>query len=89
MQDRVSANPGRVLITPESGGAYYATIERADNPSVIGTALNKASLLTDTTAADYGLDSTATPNDALQALKKKPPSMAGRRYFRNQKNGFG
>lgn len=69
MQDRVSANPGRVLITPESGEAYYATIERADNPSVIGTALNKASLLTDTTAADYGLDSTATPNDALQALK--------------------
>lgn len=69
MQDRVSASPGRVLITPESGEAYYATIERADNPTVEGTPLNKASLLTDATASDYGISANATPNDALQALK--------------------
>lgn len=69
MQDRVSANPGRVLITPESGDAYYATIERADNPTVVGTPLNKANLLTDATAADYGLTSSATPNTMFQALK--------------------
>lgn len=36
--DRIPANVGRVLITPESGGTpYYATVTRADNPEVIGT----------------------------------------------------
>lgn len=69
MQDRVSANPGRVLITPESGDAYYAKIERADNPTSVGTPLNKANLLTDATASDYGLTSSATPNTMFQALK--------------------
>lgn len=69
MQDRVSANPGRVLITPESGEAYYATIERADNPTVEGTPLNKANLLTDSTASSIGLSASATPNQAFQTLR--------------------
>lgn len=69
MQDRVSANPGRVLITPESGDAYYATIERADNPTVVGTPLNKANLLTDATATSIGLTNEATPNDAFSRIK--------------------
>ena len=38
--DRVPQKPGRVKITPENGTAYYATIERADEPLDPGTPLN-------------------------------------------------
>lgn len=66
MTDRVSANPGRMLITPEDGSApFYATLSMADNPTVLGTPLNKASLLTDATAALYGLSGSAVPDDVL------------------------
>lgn len=69
MQDRVPVNPGRVLIKPENGSsAYYATMTRADNPTQEGTPLNKSSLLKDTTAALFGLDTSAAPNDVLAFL---------------------
>lgn len=69
MQDRVPVNPGRVLIAPENGGAaYYATLTRADNPTQEGTALNKANLLTDATAALFGLDASAVPNDVFSMV---------------------
>lgn len=43
--DRKASRPGRVKITPEDGSkAYYAVLERADEPTVTGTALNAASL---------------------------------------------
>lgn len=71
MQDRVSANPGRVLITPESGEPYYAVISRADNPSVEGTKLNKANLLSDTTASLFGLGANAVPNDVFSYVGEK------------------
>lgn len=71
MQDRVPANPGRVLVTPENGGAaYYATLTRADNPTQEGTPLNKANLLSDATAALFGLGTNAVPNDAFAAIKR-------------------
>lgn len=71
MQDRVPVDPGRVLITPENGAApYYATMARADNPTQEGTPLNKANLLKDDTAALYGLDASAVPDDALAFLGK-------------------
>ena len=38
--DRVPQKPGRVKITPENGAAYYATMERADEPLIEGTPLN-------------------------------------------------
>ena len=70
MQDRVPVNPGRVLITPENGGAaYYATMTRADNPTQEGTPLNKNTLLKDTTAALFGLDASAVPDDVFNAVK--------------------
>lgn len=68
MIDRVSANPGRVLITPESGEPYYATLTRADNPTMEGTPLNKSSLLKDSTASLYGLNADAVPDDMFQTL---------------------
>lgn len=39
-KDRVPLKPGRVKITPENGTAYYATMERADEPIEPGTPLN-------------------------------------------------
>lgn len=69
MKDRVPSNPGRVLVTPENGGAaYYATLTRADNPTQEGTPLNKANLLTDATAALFGLDANAVPNDVFSIV---------------------
>lgn len=42
--DRVPTNPNRMKITPETGSPYYATVERADNPSVEGTPVNAKNL---------------------------------------------
>ena len=42
--DRVPTNPNRMKITPENGSPYYATVERADNPSVEGTPVNARNL---------------------------------------------
>lgn len=43
--DRVPTRANRVLVTPENGGTpYYATITRADEPSVVGTPVNAANL---------------------------------------------
>lgn len=38
--DRESAYPNRYLVTPDNGGAYYALLERADEPVTSGTPLN-------------------------------------------------
>lgn len=64
MKDRASLYPGRVLITPEDGSpAFYATMTRADEPTQAGNPLNKATLLSDSVAAMYGLDDSTVPND--------------------------
>lgn len=68
MQDRIPVNPGRVLISPENGAAYYATMTRADNATQEGTPLNKNSLLKDATAALFGLGADAVPDDVLVSL---------------------
>lgn len=39
-RDRVSAYPNRYLITDENGITSYAYLERADEPTVVGTPLN-------------------------------------------------
>lgn len=71
MKNRVPANPGRVLITPEDGSAaFYATLTRADNPTEEGDPLSKETLLKDATAALYGLDSTAVPDEVLVAARE-------------------
>lgn len=71
MFDRIPENPGRVKITPESGGAaYYAKMERADNPVQEGTPINKATLLTDETAALFGFEGNAVPDDLFFKLSE-------------------
>lgn len=79
MKDRVSQSPGRVLITPEDGGApFYAVMARADQPVEPGTALNKANLLSDSTAAALGLSGDSTVNDAFARLNGKVNSVETR-----------
>ena len=39
-KDRVPQKPGRVKITPENGTAFYAIMERADEPIEVGTPLH-------------------------------------------------
>jgi len=51
--DRVSTYPGRVKLTKANGTIEYVTWERADEPTVPGTPINKA--LFDSIAADIGL----------------------------------
>ena len=72
MKDRVPKYPGRVKITRSDGTSEYATIERADEPvsGNEGTPLNKATLLSDDTAAMLGFTTSDDPtvDDALQGL---------------------
>lgn len=73
MKDRIPTpgQEGRMLITPENGDPpFYATVAMADNPSEDGTPLHKATLLKDATAALFGLDNTAVPDDVLAWLGK-------------------
>ena len=80
MQDRVPTYPGRVILTPVDGQPNTYDMERADQPTQAGTPINKATLLSDDTALDYGLTDTAgaTPNTAFQALKtNRRPWMIG------------
>ena len=56
--DRVSTYPGRVKLTKANGTTEYVTWERADEPTVEGTPINKA--LFDSIAADIGLAAEVT-----------------------------
>lgn len=43
--DRVATHPGRIKLTPENGDpAFFATMERADVPTVAGTPINAENL---------------------------------------------
>jgi len=66
MTDRIPTHAGRVRLTPVSGDLY--DLEMADEPTVAGTPLNKATLLTDATAIALGLTNSAVPDDAFQKL---------------------
>lgn len=70
MEDRVSLYPGRVTLTPVEGQPNTYDMVRADQPTQQGTALSKANLLKDTTAAQFGLGSEAVPDDVLSWVGK-------------------
>lgn len=70
MQDRIPLYPGRVKMTPVAGQANTYDMVRADDPTQVGTPLNKATLLQDATAALYGLTSSAVPDDVFAAIGK-------------------
>lgn len=57
--DRVPTKPGRIKITPEDGSsAWYGVMERADEPSVVGTPVNAANL--NAMQKNAGLDTNIT-----------------------------
>ena len=68
MKDRIPLYPGRVKLVPVAGEENTYDLVRADRPTQDGTPLNKSSLLKDTTAALYGLDENALPDDVLAML---------------------
>lgn len=70
MNDRISLYPGRVKMTPVAGQANTFDMVRADDPTQVGTPLNKATLLKDATAALYGLGTGAVPDDVFAELGK-------------------
>ena len=70
MQDRVPLYPGRVTLTPVAGQANTYDMARADQPTQEGTPLNKATLLKDATAAKFGKDTSAVPDEVLDVLSK-------------------
>ena len=76
MKDRVPLYPGRVKLTPVAGQANTYDMSRADSPQQEGTPLNKATLLSDETAALIWPDASTRPadptvDDALAALPHK------------------
>jgi hypothetical protein len=76
MKDRIPTYEGRVTLTPVSGATNTYDMVRADVPIQDGTPLNKATLLTDSTAALMGLTEDATPEDMLRAMAQKLNSMS-------------
>lgn len=66
MKDRIPTKPGRVQLVPSADGDDLFILSRSDEPTQEGTPLNKASLLSDTTAARFELTGdAATVNNAL------------------------
>lgn len=69
MKDRIPTYPGRVKLVPVAGQANVYDMVRADEPTDVGTPLNKATLLSDETAVKFGLEpAAATPNDAFNQI---------------------
>lgn len=68
MRDRDSEYPGRIRLTPVGNENDIYDVEAADVPIEEGTPFNKATMLTDATAALMDLDDSATVDDMLSAL---------------------
>lgn len=67
MEDRQSANPGRVKFTLDDGTVMFGTIERADSPSVAGTPINKNTLFNSKNSERYVAD---LPSEAFELIGK-------------------
>ena len=69
MRDRIPTKPGRVRLAPSPDDDDLFILTRADEPTQAGTPLNKASLLSDATAAGFELaDMDAATVDAALSL---------------------
>ena len=68
MTDRQPTYPGRVKLIPVEGQENIYDMERADEPTVEGTPLNKQTLLQDATCAILDIPNTSVPNDAFAKL---------------------
>ena len=68
MENRIPTKPNRIKLTDDSGNIKYYIMERADEPTVEGTPLNKATLFDSENENRYGC---VLPNDALKMLTKE------------------
>ena len=68
MENRIPTKPNRIKLTDDSGNSQYYTMERADEPTVEGTPLNKATLFDSENESRYAC---SLPNDALKMLTKE------------------
>lgn len=72
MQDRVSNHPDRWVLTPVTGQTNTYDFTRADDPTVTGTPLNKATFLPDAVASAVesatGVSDIDLPSEAIDAL---------------------
>lgn len=80
MRNRKPRYPGRIKLIPVSGQPNTFDVIRADEPTEIGTPLNMKTLLSDETAASYGKDSTAVPDDILSMLNRSVQADTVARY---------
>ena len=70
MKDRVPTKPNRYAVYDDAHTFLrYEYHERADDPTQVGDALNKANLLPDTVATALGLTGNAQVKDALEKIK--------------------
>lgn len=68
MQNRTPKYPGRVKLVPVDAANGIYDMIRADEPTQPGDPLNKNTFLKDETAALFGLDGTAVPDDVFEYL---------------------
>lgn len=73
MEDRQPTKPNRYAVYDDNHQfVRYEYHERADEPTVVGTALNMSTLLDSSVAAAIGLNpKTATPSEALDVLNRR------------------
>ena len=65
MENRVPTKPGRIKLTDDSGNVKYYYMERADEPTVEGTPLNKATLFDSVNENRYVSE---LPSEAFELL---------------------
>ena len=77
MQDRIANHPNRWVLTPVAGQTNTYDFTRADDPTQVGTPLNKATFLTDDTAAAIALLTGTTPDLPTEALDELASLLSG------------
>lgn len=83
--DRVSAYPNRYLLTDENGNAYYVVLERADEPTRVGTPLNAETFNAVLASLLPAIEDTDYPGcyyRMVDGIKEwiNPPNIAGVEY---------
>lgn len=68
MEDRQSVKPGRIKLTFDDGSVKYATLERADEPSVVGTPLSKNTLFNSANSERFACE---LPSEAFSLLTQE------------------
>ena len=69
MQDRQPTKPNRIKITFDDGSVKYGYMERADEPTVEGTPLNKSTLFNSKNTERFACE---LPSEAFGLLSQEP-----------------